>query len=50
VMREMSGERLNDELLRVEAEKALSPEDEELEKLKKEMGIGQPKLEDKSST
>jgi phage shock protein A len=48
VMREMSGDKLNDELLKAEADSALAPGDDELEKLKREMGIGQPKLEDKS--
>lgn len=46
IMREMSGEKLQDELSK--AETLLSPEEDELEKLKREMGIGQAKLEDKS--
>lgn len=47
VMAEMSGEKLEAEILRVEVEKQLDPGDDELEKLKREMGLA--RLEDKSA-
>jgi phage shock protein A len=48
VMREMSGQKLDDEILKVQAEATLAPEDDELEKLKREMGLSQKIIEDKS--
>lgn len=50
VMAEMSGEKLEAEILRVEVEHELEPGDDELEKLKREMGLATKKLEDKSQT
>lgn len=47
VMAEMSGEKLEAEILKVEIEKSMDPGDDELEKLKREMGLA--RLEDKSA-
>lgn len=48
VMAEMNGEKLEGEVLRLEMEKALDPGDDELEKLKREMGMTTKRLEDKT--
>ena len=48
VMAEMSGQNVEDQVLRLQIEQQLKPEDEELEKLKAEMGMNTKKIEDKS--
>ena len=49
VMAEMSGEKLDTEILRIEVEKQLDPGDDELEKLKREMGLANNRIEDKTA-
>ena len=48
VMAEMSGEKLDNEIIRAQLEAPVDPGDDELEKLKREMGMASKKIEDKS--